>query len=64
MTRKKKAQNTPRAETYRHPTAESLLRPDAGTSRPSFARKNRTLPTDNDSSLDPTISWDGVTQNI
>ena len=31
MASKKKAQNPPRTETYRHPTAESLLLSDVGT---------------------------------
>lgn len=38
MARKKKTQNPPRTETYQHPTAESLLRPDVGT-KAKFRKK-------------------------
>ena len=57
MADKKKTQNPPRTETYRHPTAESLLRPDVGT-QAQFRKKKPHATYRYDSSLDPTISWD------
>lgn len=63
MARKKRIQNPPRTESYRHPTAESLLRPDVGT-QAQFRKKKPHATYRYDSSLDPAMSWDGVTQNI
>ena len=57
MARKKKIQNPPRTETYRHPTAEALLRPDVGT-QAQFRKKKPHATYRYDSSLDPAISWD------
>ena len=57
MARKKKTQNPPRTETYRHPTAESLLRPDVGT-QAQFRKKKPHATYRYDSSLDPAMSWD------
>jgi len=57
MVRKKKTQNPPRTETYQHPTAESLLRPDVGT-QAQFRKKKPHATYRYDSSLDPAMSWD------
>lgn len=57
MARKKETQNPPRTETYRHPTAESLLRPDVGT-QAQFRKKKPHANYRYDSSLDPSMSWD------
>ena len=57
MARKEKIQNPPRTETYRHPTAESLLRPDVGT-QAQFRKKKPHANYRYDSSLDPSMSWD------
>ena len=57
MARKKKAQNPPRTESYQHPTAESLLRPDVGT-QAQFRKKKPHATYRYDSSLDPAMSWD------
>lgn len=57
MARKKETQNPPRTETYRHPTAESLLQPDVGI-QAQFRRKKPRANYRYDSSLDPSMSWD------
>ncbi len=57
MVHKKKTQNPPRTETYRHPTAESLLRTDVGT-QAQFRKKKLHATYRYDPSLDPAISWD------
>ena len=57
MARKKKTRNPPRTETYRHPTAESLLRPDVGT-QAQFRKRKPHATYRYDSSLDPAMSWD------
>jgi len=57
MARKKKTPNPPRTESYRHPTAESLLRPDVGT-QAQFRKKKPHANYRYDSSLDPAMSWD------
>ena len=57
MARKKKNQNPPRTETYQHPTAESLLRPDVGT-QAQFRKRKPHATYRYDSSLDPAMSWD------
>ncbi|HEX9870881.1 MAG TPA: site-specific DNA-methyltransferase, partial [Candidatus Tectomicrobia bacterium] len=46
------------AEAYRHPEAESLLRPDVGT-QPQFRKKKPPVTYRYDSSLSPTLAWDG-----
>lgn len=48
----------PRAETYRHPEAESLLRPDVGT-QAQFKKKKPAVTYRYDSSLSPALDWDG-----
>jgi len=57
MARKKKTQNSPRTESYRHPTATSLLRHDVGT-QAQFHKKKPHATYRYDSSLDPAMSWD------
>jgi len=49
---------TPKAETYRHPEAESLLRPEVGT-QPQFRKKKPPKTYRYDSSLSPALEWDG-----
>jgi len=48
----------PKAETYRHPEAESLLRPEVGT-QPQFKKKKPAKTYRYDSSLSPALDWDG-----
>jgi adenine-specific DNA-methyltransferase len=48
----------PKAETYRHPEAESLLRPEVGT-QPQFKKKKPPKTYRYDSSLSPALEWDG-----
>jgi adenine-specific DNA-methyltransferase len=47
-----------RAENYKHPTAESLLRPDVGT-QAQFKKKKPPKQYRYDSSLAPEMNWDG-----
>ncbi len=46
------------AEAYRHPEAESPLRPDVGT-QPQFRKKKPPVTYRYDSSLSPALAWDG-----
>jgi adenine-specific DNA-methyltransferase len=46
------------AEAYRHPEAESPLRPDVGT-QPQFKKKKLPVTYRYDSSLSPVLDWDG-----
>jgi adenine-specific DNA-methyltransferase len=48
----------PRAEPYRHPKADVLLRPDVGT-QPQFKKKKPPKTYRYDSSLAPALDWDG-----
>jgi len=48
----------PRTEAYRHPEAESLLRPDVGT-QAQFRKKKPPARYRYDSSLSPALDWDG-----
>lgn len=57
MARKQKAKDAPKAESYQHPTAESLLRPEVGT-QAQFRKKKPPASYRYDSSLDPAMSWD------
>jgi adenine-specific DNA-methyltransferase len=45
-------------ETYRHPTAESLMRPEVGT-QAQFRKKKPPVAYRYDSSLSPALEWDG-----
>jgi adenine-specific DNA-methyltransferase len=47
-----------RTESYRHPEAESLLRPDVGT-QAQFRKKKPPVRYRYDSSLSPALDWDG-----
>ena len=57
MANKIKTSNPPRTETYRHSTAESLMRPEVGT-QAQFRKKKEPVKYRYDSSLDPAMSWD------
>ncbi len=48
----------PRARSYRHPEAESPMRPDVGT-QPQFKKKKPPQTYRYDSSLSPALDWDG-----
>ena len=48
----------PSPESYRHPDATSLLRPDVGT-QAQFRKKKPPAPYRYDSSLSPVLEWDG-----
>ena len=54
----KKGAPVGRAETYRHPTASSPLRPDVGT-QAQFKKKKPPKTYRYDSSLSPVLEWDG-----
>ncbi|MCI0420816.1 MAG: hypothetical protein L0312_16575 [Acidobacteria bacterium] len=61
MPKRKGTSNTkssPVAESYRHPTAEALLRPDVGT-QAQFKKKKSPQTYRYDSSLSPQLEWDG-----
>jgi adenine-specific DNA-methyltransferase len=47
-----------RAETYRHPTAQNLLRPEVGV-QAQFRKKKPPVTYRYDSSLSPALDWDG-----
>ena len=49
---------TPRARSYAHPEAKSLLRPDVGT-QAQFKKKRPPATYRYDSSLSPALDWDG-----
>ena len=49
---------TQQAESYQHPTAESVLRPDIGT-QAQFRKKKPPQTYRYDSSLAPSLTWDG-----
>jgi len=48
----------PKAENYKHPEADSPLRPDVGT-QPRFRKKKPPVTYRYDSSLSPSLDWDG-----
>ena len=54
----KTAAKAKRAESYAHPEAQSLLRPDVGT-QAQFRKKKPPQRYRYDSSLSPTLDWDG-----
>ena len=56
--RSAKAATPPKAEPYRHPKADLLLRPDVGT-QPQFKKKKPPATYRYDSSLSPALEWDG-----
>ena len=51
-----KAKSPRAASTYRHPEAESLLRPEAGT-RAQFKKRKPPVTYRYDSSLSPALDW-------
>jgi serine/threonine-protein kinase RIO1 len=53
--------NTKQAVSYQHPTAESVLRPDIGT-QAQFRKRKPPKTYRYDSSLSPSLEWDG--QNL
>lgn len=58
VARTRRSAEPPQAESYRHPEAESLLRPDVGT-QPQFRKKKPPATYRYDSSLSPALDWDG-----
>ncbi len=52
------AATSSKAKPYRHPDADSLLRPDVGT-QPQFKKKKPPATYRYDSSLSPALDWDG-----
>jgi hypothetical protein len=53
-----KARSQRESAAYRHPEAESLLRPDVGT-QPQFRKRKPPVMYRYDSSLSPVLEWDG-----
>ena len=51
-------QSPAKAESYRHPEADSPLRPDVGT-QPQFKKKKAPVTYRYESSLSPSLDWDG-----
>ncbi len=58
MARVRRPARPPAAETYRHPEAESPLRPEVGT-QAQFRKKKPPVTYRYDSSLAPELNWDG-----
>jgi len=59
VAKSKNSGKTPKvAETYRHPGADSPLRPDVGT-QPQFKKRKPPVTYRYDSSLSPELNWDG-----
>jgi adenine-specific DNA-methyltransferase len=54
----KKSKPAPKAEAYRHPESESLMRPEVGT-QAQFRKKKPPQTYKFDSSLSPALDWDG-----
>lgn len=57
MARGKKSTNSTRTETYRHPDADSPMRPDVGT-QPQFKKTKAPKTYRYDSSLSPALDFD------
>ncbi len=57
MARKKSALKSKETNSYKHPDAESLMRPEVGT-QAQFRKKKEPVTYRFDSSLDPAMSWD------
>lgn len=55
---RRSAKTPPRAETYRHPEAQGVLRPEVGT-QAQFRKKKPPATYRYDSSLSPALDWDG-----
>jgi adenine-specific DNA-methyltransferase len=58
MAKAKNSGKSQKAETYTHPEAKSLLRPDVGT-QAQFKKKKPPVTYRYDSSLSPALDWDG-----
>jgi adenine-specific DNA-methyltransferase len=58
MAKRKRAPAAPHAKTYRHTEAESAMRPDVGT-QAHFKKKKPPATYRYDSSLSPSLEWDG-----
>jgi len=58
MAKAKNSGKSQKAETYTHPEAKSLLRPDVGT-QAQFKKKKPPVTYRYDSSLSPALEWDG-----
>src|SRR5713101_136492 len=58
MARAKKANKSQQAENYKHPEADSPMRPDVGT-QAQFKKKKPPKTYRYDSSLSPELNWDG-----
>ena len=58
MARGKRTSATTRPEPYKHPESESPMRPDVGT-QAQFKKKKPPSTYRYDSSLSPTLDWDG-----
>jgi adenine-specific DNA-methyltransferase len=56
--RTKRSTQSPRAETYSHPEAQTALRPDVGV-QGQFKKTKQPAPYRYDSSLSPALEWDG-----
>jgi adenine-specific DNA-methyltransferase len=56
--RKSKGKALPKAESYRHPEADTPLRPEVGT-QAQFKKKKPPVTYRYDSSLSPALDWDG-----
>ena len=55
---KKSNSDKAKAQSYRHPEADSPLRPEIGT-QPKFKKKKPPVTYRYDSSLSPALEWDG-----
>lgn len=58
MSRRKRAARSPQVESYKHPQAESPLRPDVGT-QSLFRKKKSPQRYTYDDTLAPVLEWDG-----
>ena len=57
MGSKKKTVKAKEADSYKHPSASALMRPEVGT-QAQFRKKKEPVKYRYDSSLDPAMSWD------
>ncbi len=58
MAKSKRDPKSPKAQSYKHPEAQNLLRPDVGT-QAQFKKKKGPKTYRYDSSLSPALDWDG-----
>ena len=59
----KRQKSARRSESYRHPDAEALLRPDVGT-QPQFRKKKPAAAYRYDASLSPALDWAGKAERL